>query len=290
MKKIISLFYLVLAIQFSFSQSLNDKPTFNVNYFDAKDKWVIFPKKDTDSIYPFGFIYLDLQAGFTLNYEGNVVIDKNGKFKLYNKNNDGFTKVRLEPYKTANVFIIPDKIIEGFKLSAKPDWLAIYEPSSPESIQTLKDFGYHYNHVGACEKALTFLEKAYKINPHFDGLEFELAYAYNHLGLYEKAIPILDKAISNNPKNYYFFRELGFAYVKQNKIDLAEKTYSKGIKMSDNDFEKSEMALNMTQGYFKSKNRKKFDEWSKITRKYAEPNSQYAQYIDMFEKEWDSPR
>jgi tetratricopeptide (TPR) repeat protein len=290
MKKIISLFYLVLAIQFSFSQSLNDKPTFNVNYFDAKDKWVIFPKKDTDSIYPFGFIYLDLQAGFTLNYEGNVVIDKNGKFKFYNKNNDGFTKVRLEPYKTANVFIIPDKIIEGFKLSAKPDWLAIYEPSSPESIQTLKDFGYHYNHVGACEKALTFLEKAYKINPHFDGLEFELAYAYNHLGLYEKAIPILDKAISNNLKNYYFFRELGFAYVKQNKIDLAEKTYSKGIKMSDNDFEKSEMALNMTQGYFKSKNRKKFDEWSKITRKYAEPNSQYAQYIDMFEKEWDSPR
>ena len=106
----------------------------------------------------------------------------------------------------------------------------------------------------------------------------------------EKAIPVLDKAISNNPKNYYFFRELGFAYVKQNKIPLAEKTYQKGIKMSDNDFEKSEMALNMAQGYFKLKDRKKFDQWAKITRKYAEPNSQYAQYIDMFEKEWDSPR
>jgi tetratricopeptide (TPR) repeat protein len=117
-----------------------------------------------------------------------------------------------------------------------------------------------------------------------------LAYAYNHLKQYDKAITLLEKAISNNPKNYYFFRELGFAYVRQNKIPLAERTYLKGIKMSDNDFEKSEMALNMAQGYFKVKNRKKFDEWAKLTRQYAKPNSQYTQYIDLFEKEWDSPR
>lgn len=290
MKKNILVLFLFSTIQICFSQSSNDKSAFNVEYYDAKDKWVIFPKKATDSIHPFGFIYLDLQAGFTFNYEGSVRIDNNGKFKLYNKSNEGFTKVRLEPYKTASVLIIPDKIVESFELQIKPEWLTIYQPSNPESIQTLKDYGYHYNHVGACEKALFFLEKAYKINPHFDGLEFELAYAYNHLGQYEKAIPVLDKAISNNPKNYYFFRELGFAYVKQNKISLAEKTYQKGIKMSDNDFEKSEMALNMAQGYFKLKDRKKFDEWAKITRKYAESNSQYAQYIDMFEKEWDSPR
>lgn len=290
MKKIILINFFVCLFQYSFSQTVNDKSAFNVKYYDAKDKWVIFPKKDTDSIHPFGFIYLDMQAGFTLNYEGNVVIRNDGTFKLYKNNSDGMLKYRLEPYKTADVYIIPDKIIDNFGLTNTPDWLKYYQPTNSEHIQTLKDYGFQYNHVGACEKALTYLEKAYKINPHFDGLEFELAYAYNHLGQYEKAIPVLDKAISNNPKSYYFFRELGFAYVKQNKIPLAEKTYLKGIKMSDNDFEKSEMALNMAQGYFQSKNRKKFDEWAKITRQYAKPNSQYAQYIDLFEKEWDSHR
>jgi tetratricopeptide (TPR) repeat protein len=197
-------------------------------------------------------------------------------------------KYRLEPYKTSDVFILPKTTIKKLGLEEVPVWLAIYQRE--ENIESLKDLGFHYNHVGACEKALVYLEKAYKINPHYEGLEFELAYAYNHLGQYEKSIPVLEKAIKNNPKNYYFFRELGFAYVKQNKIDLAEETYLKGIKMSDNDFEKSEMALNMAQGYFKVKNRKKFDEWAKTTRKYAKPNSQYVQYIDLFEKEWESPR
>jgi len=288
-KSILSIFIFLLTFS-SYCQATKENLKFETKFYDAKDKWVIFPKKEADSLYLFGFLYLDLQAGFTLNYEGNVVIDKYGKFKYYTNGKESSIKARLEPYKTSDVYIIPDKIIESFELSIVPDWLKIYEPSNPESIQALKDYGYQYNHVGACEKALVYLEKAYKINPHYDGLEFELAYAYNHLKQYDKAITLLEKAISNNPKNYYFFRELGFAYVRQNKIPLAERTYLKGIKMSDNDFEKSEMALNMAQGYFKVKNRKKFDEWAKLTRQYAKPNSQYTQYIDLFEKEWDSPR
>lgn len=274
----------------SYCQSSNKEIIFDTKYYEAKDRWVLFPKKEVDSLYPIGFVYLDLQAGFTLNYEGTIQLKNDGSFKIDKIDENYSSKIRLEPYKTSNVYIIPNDKLKEIGLPEIPDWLKIYLPSNDQSIETLKDYGFQFNHVGACEKALTYLEKAYKMNPHYDGLEFELAYAYNHLGQYEKAITVLDKAIRNNAKNYYFFRELGFAYVKQNKIDLAEKTYLKGIKMSDNDFEKSEMALNMAQGYFHTKNRKKFDEWAKITRQYAKPNSQYAQYIDLFEKEWDSPR
>ena len=107
------------------------------------------------------------------------------------------------------------------------------------------------------------------------------------MGQFEKAIPVLEKAIKNNPKNYYFYRELGYSYLGLNNIDEAEKTYRKGIKMSDNDFEKSEMSVNMAQAYFKLKNKKKFNEWAELTRKYAKENSQYVQYIDHFEKNWN---
>jgi tetratricopeptide (TPR) repeat protein len=288
MKKNILTIFISLISYVSYCQSSNETIKFETKYYDAKDKWVLFPKKETDSVYPYGFIYLDYQAGFTLNFEGTAQINKDGSFKLNQNDPSSMIKYRLEPYKTSDVFILPKTTIKKLGLEEVPVWLAIYQRE--ENIESLKDLGFHYNHVGACEKALVYLEKAYKINPHYEGLEFELAYAYNHLGQYEKSIPVLEKAIKNNPKNYYFFRELGFAYVKQNKIDLAEETYLKGIKMSDNDFEKSEMALNMAQGYFQVKNRKKFDEWAKTTRKYAKPNSQYVQYIDLFEKEWESPR
>ena len=288
MKKNILTIFISLISYVSYCQSSNETIKFETKYYDAKDKWVLFPKKETDSVYLYGFIYLDYQAGFTLNFEGTAQINKDGSFKLNQNDPSSMIKYRLEPYKTSDVFILPNTTIKKLGLEEVPEWLAIYQRE--ENIQSLKDLGFHYNHVGACEKALVYLEKAYKINPHYEGLEFELAYAYNHLGQYEKAIPVLEKAIENNSKNYYFFRELGFAYVKQNKIPLAEKTYLKGIKMSDNDFEKSEMALNMAQGYFQVKNRKKFDEWAKITRQYAKPNSQYTKYIDLFEKEWESPR
>ncbi len=72
-----------------------------------------------------------------------------------------------------------------------------------------------------------------------------------------------------------------------NRIEKAEKTYRKGIKMSNNNFEKSEMAINMAQSYFELRNKEKFDEWAKLTKKYAKKGSRYAQFIDLFEQKWN---
>lgn len=129
--------------------------------------------------------------------------------------------------------------------------------------------------------------KAYQKEPHYKGLEFELAFAYNALNKFDEAVPVLEKAIKNEPKNAFFHRELGYAFIHTNQVEKAEKAYRKGIEVSKRDEVKAEMAINMTQSYFKIRNRKKFDEWAKLTKKYAPDNSQFSQYIDMFEKEWD---
>ncbi|HRE77168.1 MAG TPA: tetratricopeptide repeat protein [Flavobacterium sp.] len=250
----------------------------------------MFPKKEVDSLYPIGFVYLDLQAGFTLNYEGTIQLKNDGSFKINKIDENYSSKIRLEPYKTSNVYIIPNDKLKEIGLPEIPDWLKIYLPSNDQSIETLKDYGFQFNHLGACEKALTYLEKAYKMNPHYDGLEFELAYAYNHLGQYEKAILVLEKAINNNSKNYLFYRELGHSYVFQNKNNLAEKTILEGIKMTESDFEKSELAFKMSQRYFLIKNRKKFDEWTTITKQYTEPNSQHVLQIDLMNSKWEVRR
>lgn len=267
----------------------NNELKFETNFYDAVNKWVVLPKKATDSIYNYGFIYMDKYAGITFNSGGTFYIDKNKKY-IGNPNPEyQMMKTRLDNPDIVKMSVLDATKLKELNLKNEPDWLKVYK-FSEESVENLKQLGSHYNHVGACEKALTYLTKAYQKEPHYKGLEFEIAYAYNHLGQSEKSIPILEKAIKNDTTNYYFFKELGFAYLQQKNLEMAEKTYEKGIKMPGNNSEKAEMAINMTQGYFVAKNKSKFDKWAEITRSFAEKNSQFNQYIDYFEKEWDSKR
>lgn len=268
----------------TFSQTKKAPLSFDVKYYDAVDKWVAFPKKESDTSYALGFIYIDKQAGFTFDYLTTFSITEDGLKKGPNIPNASM-KSRLSP-NTREVAVLNEEQITELELPAVPDWLDIYKNGS-NTTDYLKQMGYHYNHVGASHLALEPLLKAYEKEPHYEGLEFELSFAYNALGQFENAISVLEEAIKNNPNNYYFYRELGFSYVNQNKIDEAESTYKKGISISDNDFEKSEMAVNMAQAYFKLKNREKFDEWAQITRQYAEKGSRYTQFIDLFEQKWD---
>jgi len=281
----ITILALILISNIGFSQNNLTELKFDTKYFNAVDKWVAFPKKDTDSTYAYGYIYLDNQAGFTFNYETKFQIKEQELINFKRDSTIGFMKYRLEP-NTNLVSVLTENQISALNLPKEPEWLSSYKKRS-DQVDYLKQKGYHYNHVGACELALKPLLKAYEIDPHFDGLEFELAYAYNHLGKFENAIPILEKAIQNNSKNFYFYKELGYAYLGSNKIDQAEITYRKGIKMSDNDFEKSEMSVNMAQAYFKLKNKEMFDEWANMTRKYSTGDKRYLQYIDHFEQNWD---
>lgn len=152
-------------------------------------------------------------------------------------------------------------------------------------MKSLISRGFHYNHVGASNLALADLEKVYKIDKHADGLEFELAFAYNATEQYDKAVDILEAAIDNNPDYYFYYRELGYALISLNNIKEAEQIYLKGIKMSGDNFQKSEMAINMAQAYFNLQNKEKFNEWAKLTKKYTDKDSDYLKYIEYWEKE-----
>ncbi|MFK7747832.1 MAG: tetratricopeptide repeat protein [Kordia sp.] len=285
MKNTITFLCALFIFNINFAQS-NKKVLFKVdkNYYEAVDKWVVYPSEKEDKTVTLGFIYIDRQAGFTLNYEYDIELTLEGLKKGSSLDNTSL-KVRLTK-DFGKVAILTPQQVKELGLPEQPDWLKIYKKDA-KKVSYLTKIGYHYNHVGASKFALTPLLKAYEKEPHFAGLEFELSYAYNAIGEFEKAITILEKAIHNNPNNYFFFRELGFSYKNLKRVEDAERTYKKGISMSDNDFEKSEMAVNMAQTYFELRNRKKFDEWAKLTRKFAKKGARYAKFIDYFESNWD---
>ena len=190
-----------------------------------------------------------------------------------------------KPAEAFPTFLLADSLYQAHKIKDRPlkhsiDYYSVYA-----KVQFTKKL--HFNEtVAVYEKYKNEPRDAYV----FALSEEYLARVYIDSAKYDKAIPILEKALKNDSKNYSFYRELGFAFVKQNRLNDAEKIYTKGISLSDNKFEKSEMALNMAQGYFLAKNKVKFTEWAEITRKYTEKDSQYSKYIDFFEKEWNSER
>lgn len=277
MKKIILLLAFFIVGQLSANDFKFDK-----EYYRCENKWVILPKKDTDTSFITGFVYLDREAGFTFSYEGDITTKDGHDYYTERQTSKESRIIQRLPTNCVLMAIVPEGLLNQSGLPAEPSWLAIYRKGEDE-IKGLISRGWHFNHVGGSDIAIPLLLKAYAIEPHAESLEFELSYAYNATNQFEKAVEVLNKAIKHDAKNFWFLRELGYAYVHLDKVADAEKTYKKGIGMSSEKVQQSEMAFNMTGVYFRKKDKKKFDEWLAIAKKYTDADTPYYEPLQKLE-------
>ena len=244
-----------LSTTFGFAQT---KLVFDKRFVQCEDKWVAF-KADSTGSHILGFIYIDAQAGLTLEYEGSFTIEANGKFLLKKKESQDAMKVRLKPNNVL-VALIPAEKLTELGLKAVPDWLKYYKENE-NTVERQYRWGYMYNAWGECEKALEFLNKAYLLNPKFSGLKVELAYSYNCLQNYSKAIELLMLALKEEPITAYIVKELIYAQAKNGDVQTAEDTFNHYLPMITDTTYKAENAYNILQGYFIKKDVKNFHRW-----------------------------
>lgn len=237
--------------------------TFDTDYFDAVDHWVVLPEKATDSTYLLGYVYLDEVMGFTLAFENKVTIDAENHWIIHPNAKTFIIRTTLNNT-TPMVYRLPKSQIETFKLPEKPLWLKLYDhEKSPEELVLM---GYQYSTVGKSDLAIPLLEKAYASNPETRNLAFELSFAYNATAQYYKAISILNEGIANERKNYMLYRELGYAMLKTNRTQDAEKVYEQGIQVCENEIQRREMAIDMAQTFYRLKDVEKFEKWAAILK------------------------
>lgn len=264
-----------------------DKPAsilqFDSRYIECEDKWVAFPKND-DGTYPYGFIYIDSEAGLTLNYEGTFTISGEGIFKPQ-KFDSTNVKVRLEPNQNKVAVIPPDKF-EELQVQEYPDWLKYYKTDTA-SIARLYRWGFLYNSWGECAKALTYLERAEKIDPNYNGLNVELAYAYNDLQQYDKAIAAAQAAIDADTNDCFGYKELSFAEVHSGQLEKASETSRKGISVCSDEQIKAEIAYGLARQYYKMNDKADFKYWAGITKKWAKNGDTFMDNIKQMESEID---
>lgn len=260
---------------------------FDKSNVQCEDKWVSY-QMNKDSIYSFGFIYIDIQAGLTLDYEGDFKINKNGNFERIEpkeKKAVGFTKIRLEPNQVA-IAEIPEEKFKELKVEKVPIWLKNYK-TNENSIESLFRKGFLYNGYQEIEKALIYLEKAEKINLNFKGLQTELAFSYNASGKYEKAEIALQKEINSNPNDCYTLKELAYTYNNMDKLELSIETYTKMAAICRDKSFLQETSYNLAYKYYELKNKVKFKKWNQETKKWSDSDNQFTKNLNQMEIDID---
>ena len=254
---------------------------FDKRFVESEDKWVAF-QKGKDSTFMYGFIYIDAQAGLTLNYEGNFTISEVGTFIPKKLDSTNF-KIRLEPNRVRVAFIPNNKFSE-LKISAIPEWLKYYKTDTA-SVERLYRWGFMYNGWDECAKGLTYLERAEKINPDFKGLAVELAFSYNCLNQFDKAILVLQNALATNPTDAYINKELIYAQIKSGQLDNAAESCKKAIAVCTDKSYNGENCYNLLHNFYEKKDKTNFNLWLAETKKWTTANASMTRSIKIMEDE-----
>ena len=274
-------YFILLIIFFTTTATAQTTLNFDKRFVQSEDRWVAFTANE-DGSHPYGFIYIDPQAGLTLNYEGTFKILSSGQFvptKLDSTN----MKVRL---KANNVLVahIPESKFEELKIAAVPDWLKYYKTDT-NSVTRLYNWGYLYNGWGECAKALTYLQRAEKIDANFKGLGVELAYSYNCLGQHDKAIEVLKDALKSDPTDAYTNKELIYAQMKSGNLDEASKSCKKALSICTDKTYNGENCYNLLRTFYEKEDKSNFNAWLSEAKKWNANNKQLMNSIAAMEKE-----
>lgn len=254
---------------------------FDKRFVECEDRWVAF-QKGKDSAYAYGFIYIDAQAGLTLEYEGSFTITDAGLFVPQKLENSSY-KIRLQPNRVL-VALIPENKFEELKIAAVPDWLSIYKGDTT-SVGRLYRWGYLYNGWNECAKGLSYLERAQKINPKYKGLEVELAFSYNCLGHYDKAVTVLQSALGDAPTDAYVNKELIYAQIKLGQLDKAAESCKAAIAKCTDQSYNAENCYNLLHNLYLKKDKANFLLWLDETKKWAAKNENLVKSIQIMENE-----
>lgn len=252
---------------------------FDKRFVESEDKWVAF-QMDKDSAYAYGFIYIDPQAGLTLNYEGTFKILSTGFF-VPQKIDSANIKIRLQPNNVLVAFI-PEQKFEELKIDPVPQWLKYYKTDTA-STERLYHWGYMYNGWNECARALIYLEKAQKLDPKFKGLEVELAFSYNCLGQYDKAVSILESALESNPTDAYTNKELIYAQINLGQLDKAAESCKRALKVCKDQTYNGENCYNLLHNFYLKKDKANFLLWLSETKKWTSKNADLTNSIKTME-------
>ena len=278
------------AVQYTNIDSVGSDPmwkaaglNYDLHMSDCENRWVALYHKPEDTDYTYGFVYIDPQAGFTVQYGGRFTIGANGKYSLApnpippDKMN---LKIRLD--QNGMAALLPPRALGELGLPEKPDWLKSYEDKT-DPVTHKVNWGSFYNGIGDSRRAIDYLESAYKEQSDAPKLVFELVYAYNAVERPEDAIRLSKSEFAKNPKDELLCREMAFAYLHLKSYKEAATQYQDCVALcgdSESEMaEKSELAMNLSSTYKALADTPNSDAWLEKAKRWAPKGSPVYRYF-----------
>jgi tetratricopeptide (TPR) repeat protein len=243
---------------------------------DSENCWVAWPKNEREKEFSYGYIYIDSTAGWTYHLEGNFSCDKSGELlKGTDAMPEAMLKMRLE--NDFPVLKLSKIGLYQLQLPDAPDWIKYYQVDK-DSLRSQVHWGYCYNHIGRPDKALQYLEQAYKSDETTRNLLFELGFAYNALKLFENAQKLLSAEFAKFPTDHLLARELAYTFLELGKFEKAVEIYLQGISICpiERMDSKIEMAKNLAQAYKLLGDTPNCNKWLFKVRQWASENSSFT--------------
>jgi len=264
------------------SGMLHEVLQFKSNFIDGVNKWIAM-EPDSVNNYNYGFVYIDEQAGPTLQLGGTFKINDAGTFIPNQSTMDmSSVKIRLEP-SNRRVAILPESSFSELGISEQPDWLKFYQTDTG-SVKSLYVRGFIYNGWSRPEKALPYLLRAQKLDPNYPGLIMEMAFSFNALEQYDKTIALLKNAPDRITNPCYYYKELSYAYIHHEQLEVAADTAKAGLLLCNDKLMKAEIAFNIAGAYYRRKDGVNFKYWATQTSNWSNPDDQFSEGIKKMEE------
>lgn len=226
---------------------------FDKRLLDCEDKWVIIPTNQ-DSIFVYGFVYLDNFAGLTFKSNGIFSIKNN----TYQPRRAKEFKYRILPTKDLAA-LVPQARFGELNIIGSPEWISFFKNKN-QSTDRLFRLASTYNLWGEFEKALEFLSKVSFRDDQYPGLYIERTNAENQLLM--KKLGKSTRPISFVSDRYCdYYKQTVFDKTNAGRLKEAEETYYEALPGCPNEAYKAEMAYYILFQYYKIKNNEKFKNW-----------------------------
>ena len=262
--------------------------TYNVHMSDCEGRWVaLYRKPEDEPRYIYGFVYIDPQAGFTLDFGGEFTIHGDGSYHavpdpVHSIQGDHPADLRIRLEQNGVAALLPHRALEKLGLPDKPDWFKFYLDTA-DPVTHKVNWGFFYNAIGDSRRALDYLQPAYGEDPDAPRVVIELAYAYNALGRPGDALRVLKTEFAKKPKNESLCREMAYAYLKLKSYREATEQYPVCIALCDDSqkgmAEKSELAFDLSTAYSGLGDPANHDAWRQKAKAWVPKGSAVYKYF-----------
>lgn len=242
--------------------------TFDQTVAECENSW--FGAEAQDGSVILGYVYVDPSAGFTFEHYGTLEEDGGALRAIQSDLSKKARLIQRIGHNFPATCLVEDEVA-ALGLPLIPETMQFYKDTRPPGEHHTA-WAYHYNHIGASDRALDHVGKALQAGAASAALTFEHAFALNVLGKFSETVALLEPAYSTGGMAGDLIAELAYAQLRQGDYQRAIELYIQAIDPDQGEISSRrwEFAMNIAAAYEKLGDAQRRDTWIERAEQYRE--------------------